>query len=436
LWVLLTRIRANLLGKVTMTVAILTVGSEILDGRVVNTNSSYLSQSLLGCGLIPDLILSCKDSVPSVVDALGFLSRRADVIVVTGGLGPTSDDLTRESVAEFCGADLEVRDDALDRLKRFYQDRGRRYDSSNQKQATFPVGAYAIGNPSGTAEGFSIRTFLHGREVLIVALPGVPRELRAMWEAEVLSLIVQSLGAQPPMYQEEFRVFGMAESVVGAAIDGLGLREDVVVSYRASFPEVHLVIRSRESLGEVTRAILGILGDRVVTRDLRQTLAAEVLRMLGEMDFTLAVAESCTGGGVGSMVTAVPGASRTFLGGVIAYHNRIKEQLLGVGQDTIKEEGAVSFACARQMAEGVRARFQSSVSISVSGIAGPDGGTPMKPVGTFFVGLSSPTGSTSYRFLLSSDRDRIRTFASYKALDVVRRFLLKLPPPDDAVREE
>jgi len=432
-----------------MKVALLTIGSEILDGRVVDTNSAYLCALLTNLGITVTGISSCDDAIPDVHDLLSHLLKQAACVIVTGGLGPTSDDLTREAVASFIGEDIVLNPASLERLKGLYAVRQRTFDPSNAKQATFPSGAEIIPNPVGTAEGFRVST---SEGAYIICLPGVPRELRAMIDGTVLSMLKKEMVVRksPIFEQRAARIFGLPESLIGSKVVELNLGEAIKVSYRASFPEVHLLIRGvNQPLDVALGRISAALGaDHVYSSDLEIGMPETVVSLLTGSGQTIAVAESCTGGMLGELLTTVAGASECFLGGVIAYSNNLKRSLLNVSQESLTNHGAVSHKTALEMALGARLATQSSIAVSITGIAGPERASiapaeilapgvpvgPEKPVGSFFIGLSTPEGEKSYRFFFSSSRGLIRKFAAYKALDVVRRLLSQLPEVADDIK--
>jgi nicotinamide-nucleotide amidase len=358
-------------------------------------------------------------------------------------MGPTSDDLTREVVAELAGVGLELREDALKNLMALYASRGRAYDRANDKQAMFPVGSKMVPNPVGTAPGFLIELSSGPLRKPLVALPGVPGELRAMLDESVLALLGARLlspsardadGKPRVKSVRQLRVFGLPESVIGAKIKESRPASDIVISYRAAFPEVHVVLKAPElgfdeSIleGSARRALEALGSEYVFSHSLDCSLDQVVHELLAKESATISVAESCTGGMLGEFLTAMPGSSKTFLGGAVTYSNEAKMALLGVSLQSLKEHGAVSFQVAAELAKGARKAFGSTYAVSTTGIAGPGGGSEEKPVGTFFVGIASPSGVFSYKCFFSSSRQRIRKYATYTAADICRRSLLSLP---------
>ena len=417
----------------THTIAILTIGSEILDGRIVDTNSSFLGRTARSRGLAVATRVTCDDDQDIIVGWIRELLCSADILVMTGGLGPTPDDLTRDAIAAFAGKELTLFDEELEKLKEWYESKGRELTAVNSRKAFFPKGTLCIRNPVGTASGIWLEVEVAGRKKAIVALPGIPRELEPMWREDVLDRIGRFLGVEEASNERIIRTFGLPESEVAQRLLTVAGLHKLQIAYQVMYPEVIVVMRGSRGDDNLFSAATEAIGhEYVVSQDYGTPLPKAVADLLRAQQKTVSVAESCTGGLIGQLITMHPGASSVFLGGVIAYSNQCKESLLGVDENLFERDGAVSGAVVRSMARGVRARTHSSVAVSISGIAGPDGATPTKPVGTFFIGLSTGKATKSYRFFFSSDRDRIRIFAAYKALDVVRRELSGLHAPDDA----
>jgi nicotinamide-nucleotide amidase len=410
-------------------VSILATGSELLDGRVVDTNSNFVAKELSERGLALKRILVVDDDLHELVGGLGELSKVSDFIITSGGLGPTSDDLTRDAVSKFFGVGLSEHPDGRKHLEQFFAKRGRPLDPTNLKQALLPVGARMVPNENGTAPGF-----LCSKEGLatVVSLSGVPREFKAMFLGTVLPIIEREAAGVQKIERRAFKTFGLPESLIGRLVEGLKLPQEVVVSYRAAFPEVHVVLKAPQgfdlntSAGQVREAIGP---ECVYTEVADETFVAMIHRHLLERGATVATAESCTGGMVSEMLTRTPGSSASFVGGIVAYSDSVKANVVGVADKTLKANGAVSAETVRELAAEARERLQATIGVSISGIAGPDGGSAEKPVGTFFVGISSPFLTRELRCLYMSERHNIRTYASYVALDLIRRALTGLPAP-------
>lgn len=408
----------------TTTVSVLVTGSEVLDGRVLDTNSHYVGEQLSRLGLRLGNVLSCDDDLSEMARCLSFLTEQNRIVITSGGLGPTADDLTRKAVADFCGVPLEHDTEAVKHLEEFFARRNRILEESNLQQALLPRGSTIIANPVGTAPGFIARA---RNGALIMSLSGVPHEFTRMFDDTVLPKILSELADAQIQKVAGMKIFGLPESVVGKLIKKLDLPREISVSYRAFFPEVHIALKGFVDdirLLEMRNRVHDALGhDFVFTHDLEGSFEASVLRALISKHKTIATAESCTGGIISAMLTNQPGSSSVFLGGVCSYSNDAKEIVLGVRSETLSTFGAVSSEVAEEMAGGVRKKLAASVGLSVTGIAGPDGGSTEKPVGTFFIGVSLEERTFSQRYFYVGSRSTIRRFAAYAALDVVRRSL-------------
>lgn len=412
---------------------ILITGSEILDGRVLDTNSHFLIQRLEEHGICVRHTLSCTDDVGDIGESLSFLYPRVDILIVSGGLGPTSDDVSSEAVAAFCGEALELREDVLRDIEQLFRSRKRTMDPSNRKQAMFPASAVVLQNPVGTAPGFFIEPKDADKKKIIFVLPGVPSELQAMLQQAVLpTLLARGNSAGKPLHpcaSHMFRIFGLPESVVGSRVSTVSLPQEVTVSYRAHFPEIHVVLKSSLALcSEYVVSVREAIGQQYIfSEDKQRGFADGIQALMNSRNATLSLAESCTGGLIGSLITAVAGSSRYFLGAAVTYSNALKTALVQVPPELIASRGAVSFEVASAMAAGARRAFGSDVAISVTGIAGPQGGTIEKPAGTFFVGFSNESETNSYHCFFQGERERVRVFAAYTALDILRRRMLSFP---------
>jgi nicotinamide-nucleotide amidase len=420
-------------------ISVLVTGSELLDGRANETNSHLIIQALAECGLAVEHVLSCDDQIQNIKSSLDFLRRCSDTVIVSGGLGPTSDDLTREAISEISSKELVLNRACLEHMEAFFMKRrGRAMDPSNQKQALFPAGCRIIPNPAGTAAGFAIEIDAAQRRCLVIALPGVPSELRIMVSESVLPALKQKYQiAESQVYNRRvLRIFSVPESTVGSRLSAIKPPQQVSVSYRAHFPEIQVMLKALpaeypalelKALSERARQAIG--NDHVFSESLELDLCQVLHQIFVEQAITIAIAESCTGGLLGSMLTYQPGSSKYFLGGAITYSNESKVKSLGVTPRALEQHGAVSFEVARQMAQGVRQSLGARLGLSITGVAGPEGGSAEKPVGTFFVGLSDPHQTAAYHCFFNSSRDKVRTFAAWTALDIVRRLSSGLPIP-------
>ena len=412
-----------------MKAEILTIGDELLRGEIVDTNKSLLSERLLRFDVETRFHSSVCDDPADMTDAFRRAASRADVVIVSGGLGPTRDDITLEVLAQCFGRELRRHEPSLAAIRAFFGRLGREMSPSNEKQALLPAGAEVLPNPVGTAPG----CMLEVERSVFFCLPGVPRELVRMLDQEVLPRLAMRLrpAGAGVMRATLLRTFGMGESTLEDELKDLAREEGVALGFRTAFPDNYLRPVARGAteaeasarLERVCEAIRARLGPLIYGRD-DETLELALGRLLVERRRTLAVAESCTGGLLAQRISAVPGASRYFRGGVVAYANEAKRDLLGVPEPLLAAHGAVSAPVARAMAEGARARLGADLAVSTTGISGPDGGTAEKPVGLVFVGFADAGGSDAYEFLFPFDRERHRLVTSQVALDWVRRALL------------
>ncbi|MBN8549182.1 MAG: competence/damage-inducible protein A [Deltaproteobacteria bacterium] len=417
----------------TAHVSILCTGNEILDGRIEDSNSRYLISALANIGVSVRQILACRDEISSIRDSISYLFSDCDVLIISGGLGPTSDDLTREAVAAYLGKSLYLDSDALHDLQELYRRRKRHFDGSNTKQAQFPEGSRILKNPVGTAAGFHC-TSKQSKHILVV--PGVPHEMKRMCTEHILPFATKHFGLQGTPRSFYLHVFGRPESKVGELVESKGVPAAVRISYRAHYPEIIVKISAEgdDALAErFTMQAKQLIGTDYVYSELElATFEHSVHTLLVERQKTVAVAESCTGGMVGGLLTSNAGASSFFLGGAITYSNESKTKLLGVPAALIEKHGAVSQEVAKQMAESARNLFSSDLAVSITGIAGPDGGSEDKPVGTFYVGFATRNSCEAFHCFASASRSMVRTFAAYTALDIIRRHVLghELRPRD------
>lgn len=410
-----------------MTAGLLSIGTELTRGELVNTNAAWLGEELTGLGFDVVEHVTVDDELERIVTALHRFAETHRVVIVTGGLGPTSDDLTTEAAARAAGVALRRDDSVVEGIREKFKLFGRVMPESNAKQGDFPEGAEILLNPVGTAPGFAM-TLGQARFFFV---PGVPREMKHIFGES----IVPAIGAlaEPRTHQVHLRTFGMTESGVAEALRGLEkTHEGLTLGYRAHFPEIEVKVHVRAgSVAEAERRSLAIaeeartrLGDAVFggRDDAFAEVVARAVRAAGK---TLAVAESCTGGQVGQMLTRFPGASDYLLLDAVVYANSAKEAVLGVSADILRDHGAVSSETAAAMAEGALRVAGADIAVSITGVAGPGGGTEDKPVGTVWFGLArkgQPT-FTKHRKLPWS-RDRVQTLAAYVALELVRRAAL------------
>ena len=408
-----------------LTCAVLSIGTELTRGELINSNAAWLGEQLTALGFEVRRQATVGDDPEQISSALLELSKGATIVVATGGLGPTSDDVTTASVAAALQVPLQRDPSLLASIRRRYESRGRTMVAANEKQADLPAGAEVVPNPMGTAPGFCVRF----GDTRCFFLPGVPREMKLMFEQTIAPQI--SVLGQRNAHQLVYRTFGLPESEVQERLSGLETDfPGVTLGYRAHFPEIAVKVHARaesereaEELARSASTSLRKRLGRVVYGSGSDTFPLVIGRELRNKRLTLAVAESCTGGLVGAMLTSVPGSSDYVLFDAVTYANSAKTKVLGVNTDMLRAYGAVSSEVAGAMAEGARRIADSDLAVSITGVAGPGGGTEEKPVGTVWFGLASrnePT-TTVHRHL-QGDRHWVRTLSAYLALDMVRSF--------------
>jgi len=405
-----------------MNAEIIAVGTELVLGERINTNSAWLAAQLAELGILTIRHTTVGDEEEVLAEALAHSAATVDLVILTGGIGPTPDDITRQAVARAAGVPL-VRDEAsLRHIQGLFGSWGRVMKASNALQADFPSGSEVIPNPRGTAPGFRLKI----RDCRIVVLPGVPSEMKAMWEASVRPAFEAS--ATGVLVTRTLNCFGAGESDITEAIkDLMAPGRNPSVGDTAEDAVIKVRIRARaatfeEALGLIDddkKLIRSRLGDLVFGED-DDTLESVVANLLISRGLTLAAAESCTGGLVAKRLTDVSGVSAAFIQGIVAYSNESKVRLLGVAPAMIEEHGAVSELVARAMAEGARTLARSDYAVSTTGIAGPTGGTPEKPVGLVYVAVTSPRGTTVRELRLRGDRAQVRDRATKSLLNMLR----------------
>ncbi len=410
---------------------VLTIGDELLRGEIVDSNKSFLSDRLLSLDVETRFHASVRDEPDDMVDAFRRAAGRSDVVLVSGGLGPTRDDLTIEVLAKTFGLELVLDEESLAGIEAFFARFGRTMAANNAKQAWFPEGAEVLPNPIGTAPG----CLLEAEGTLFFCMPGVPRELHRMMDEQVLPRVATRTEGGAVVRATLLRTFGMGESNLDDALRDVAKDGEVTLGFRTAFPDNYLRPVTRAASAEEAEARLARACETIRERlgvliygEGDETLEAVVGRLLRESGTTLAVAESCTGGLLGERITAVPGSSDYFLGGVVAYANAAKTALLGVPEERLAREGAVSEPVARAMAEGVRARFGADLGVATTGISGPGGGSEEKPVGLVWVAVAGPAGTDARDFEFPFDRPRHRQLTAQVALDWVRRVQLGEEP--------
>ena len=408
---------------------IIAIGSELLTPLRTDTNSLWLTEKLNSIGVEVKLKTIVGDDELRLEEAIRDALKRSEIVITTGGLGPTEDDVTRQVSARAVGRELVYHDEIEADLRERFRRWGRDMPEINKRQAYVIDGADVLPNPNGSAVGMFLR--LDGK--FLGVFPGPPREMRPMFEEHVLP-VLRSSSNGVLVRRRVLRVSGMGESAVDEVISPIYRSyptiETSILFSRVEI-EVHLAAHSDKVedaegvLDELSKKIFDALGNAVFAFN-GETMEEVVGTMLSERNETLSVAESCTGGLIGTRITDVPGASNYFIEGAVTYANEAKIRYLGVSNETLIQHGAVSSQTAEEMAAGMRARSGTDHAISVTGIAGPDGGSDEKPVGTVYIGYNGENGSRSKKFVFPGDRELVRWRASQAALDYLRRQILKL----------
>lgn len=407
-----------------MNAEILAVGTELLLGDIANTNAQFLSKELSALGIDVFFHSVVGDNQNRLKSALELAFSRSDIVITTGGLGPTYDDLTKETAAALLEAKLYVDEEALNRIKAFFERIGRQMVASNEKQALLPERCVPFQNDCGTAPGFGLKK----DDKVLIMLPGPPREMTAMFLKSAKPFLAEL--SDSVMLSKEIRVFGIGESSCEEKIKDLTESKNPTLAPYAKSGEVLLRITAKANSLEEAESLIKPMADEVIKRlkpyiyGVNVSSLQEVLvNLLLEKGKKLAVAESCTGGLLAKRITEISGASQVFECGVVAYANHIKEQILGVKSETLKEFGAVSEQTAIEMALGVKKLANSHFGVGITGIAGPNGGTEEKPVGLVYVAVADEQNHLTVRRLMlgrgQNEREYVRYAAASNALDMV-----------------
>lgn len=409
---------------------LIAVGTEIILGDIVNTHSQYLSQKLAGLGINVFYHTSVGDNPARLRFTIEQAIGRSDIVILSGGLGPTEDDLTKETVCEVLGLPLHQDAEALSRMEAFFKRINREMTQNNIKQSMVPDGCHVFQNARGTAPGMAVEA--NGK--IVILLPGPPSELIPMFEEQAYPYLVGFSDAV--LVSRSFRCFGVGESLAEVKLGEMLNGENPTVALYAKQSEVLIRVTAKAQNREAASAMLQpvvddvyrILGDTVYGEDV-DSLEEVVVPMLKACGLKLATAESCTGGLLAQRITSVPGSSEVFEYGAVTYANRIKEEMLGVSPELLKVYGAVSEPVAKAMAEGVLEKGGADIGVGITGIAGPDGGSEEKPVGTVYIAVArkgSPTLAKRFQFGhgRSNERETIRNASAMNALDLVRRTML------------
>ncbi len=406
-------------------ISVLTVGSELLSGEMADTNTRHIAGELAAHGYVLRESLTVADVETDIEEALLALAGRRHAVIVTGGLGPTADDLTARVAARTFKRRLVLHEEALQQIREHFRRTGWEMHPRNEKQALLPQKSTIIPNPVGSAPGF----FLQHDGLTLFFLPGVPEEMAAMLEASVLPHLRELSGGEYfPRQERVFKTFGLPEPRVEEILAAADLPAGVEVAFGVDFPFVHAKLHAAGETAEtlLDRAELPVrraLGQHLVAIG-SETLAGNVVRLLTASGLTLALAESCTGGLIAARLTDIPGASAFLERAAVTYANSAKTDWLRVPPAVLENDGAVSEACARAMARGIREAAGSDLGLAVTGIAGPTGGTPQKPVGTVFLALATATAEQVKMYRFGGDRGQIRRMAACMGLEWLRRYLV------------
>ena len=417
-----------------MRTEILSIGDELLYGHVTDTNAAWLGRQLLALGLPASHFQTVGDEMPDIVAAFRLALSRADLILATGGLGPTEDDLTMEALAQTAGVPLTHREEVLDQMAARFKRSKSELNPGNRKQALVPEGAAVLRNDWGTAPGVHFTT-RDGKHVFL--MPGVPREMEGLFRTWIAPYLRECASAgKRCVLVKHFHSFGLPESTAGERLKDLmraGLNPDVGTRVAGGVVSVRVVAHgespeaAQRLLDPVAARVREALGEQLFGED-DVTLPEAAARALLDRSLTVAFAESCTAGLVAAMLARVPGVSASLREGVVVYSNEAKTRYAGVRPETLAAHGAVSPETARELAEGIRERAGTDLAVSVTGLVGPDGGTPEKPVGLVFFAVATPRGTqVEERRFLGLDRNTVRERAAHTALDLLRRAVLGCP---------
>jgi len=411
-----------------MKVGILTIGNELTSGKTQDTNSSFIARQLNVPGWQVAAMMSVGDDENAIRGGLSYIMGISDAVIVTGGLGPTADDITTVAIASTFSLKLYTNEDVLRHIQGLFEKHRLKWTPNNAKQAVFPEGAETICNPIGTAWGFSLKR----NGIIVAVIPGVPAEVRRMLPEGVIPLFRREFTEEAQYVESRtIKLFGIAEAGVDQALADVDLAGlGVNIGFYPNFPENHVVLIARHAseaeakkkLKKAEGYVKERLRDYIFAYD-RETLESLVASLLTERKLTLAVAESCTGGLITDRLTDIPGSSAFLERGVVTYSNVSKTELLGVPEQVLHEFGAVSEQTAILMAEGVRKIGKTDLGLAVTGIAGPTGGTEEKPVGTVFIALTDGKKTICHRSFYRWDRRRIKMVSSQSALMMLKRYL-------------
>lgn len=402
-----------------MSICILSIGSELLEGSVIDSNSAFIANNITRHGGSVDLIRMVKDNKDEIVSLFQKYSKKFDVILTTGGLGPTFDDITAECLAVSAGLDLELNEKAYNHMASYLERAGVTIRQEHKHQSMLPKGCMLFNNNTGTAMGFSVKL----NKADIICMPGVPVEMKNMFLHEVLPFITEKLNLKEQSYID-LHFVSIAESDIDVFIRSLNLPENIQCIINAGKGQVVVKLRGKdkELVESYALKIEKEFPKHFTGRG--DILPAEYLiNLLKEYGKTISFAESCTGGLLSEYITDISGASSVFYGSVVSYDNSIKENVLKVSSDILNNDGAVSQRCAYAMAEGVRNLMKTDYAISITGIAGPSGGTNDKPVGLVYIGITDGVNTKVYKNIFNGSRQQVRMRSANKAIQLVIEYI-------------
>lgn len=412
------------------TLQLLLTGNELMTGDVIDTNSAMIAKQVSELGIDINRRVTISDDMSSLVCEIEHMSKQCDVLIINGGLGPTTDDLTSEALATVCNQPLIENQQAINHLNQWAKNRSFTLDKANLKQAWLPQNADIIYNRTGSAVGIHIKV----NDCEIYCTPGVPSELKIMMEEEIIPSLTQKVPNHDSVHITRLQTFGIGESRLQTMVDNAfpDWPNSIQVGYRADSPTVELKLITRSSKAHQLKTlwlpkIQELLNDNIISeiKDTPVNLPSSVVSLLKEKQLTLTTAESCTGGLIASQITSISGASSVYEAGFVTYSNTIKENVLNVRNKTINSTGAVSKETVIEMAKGAIDKANADIAIAVSGIAGPSGGTPDKPVGTVWIAWGTRKNMQTQHFIIKGNRQYFQRMVAARSLDLVRRLLIE-----------
>lgn len=413
-----------------MKVEIITIGDEILIGQIVDTNSAWMAQELNKIGAKVERITTISDGIDVIKESLSEAQKRADVVLITGGLGPTKDDVTKKALAQYFNCDFTFYPEIAEHIAKLFARFGKEMSELNRLQAELPSACQPLQNNQGTAPGM----WFENSEGIIVSMPGVPYEMKGLMLDHVLPLL-RTKFLMPSILHKTILTMGMGESWLSERIAAWedALHAEIRLAYLPSPGRVRLRLSAfgndeqllTQKLDSEVKKLLEIIPELVFGFD-EETIESVVGKLLSEKGMTLSTAESCTGGMIAHKITSVAGSSKYFLGSVVSYANEVKMEELGVSEENLINYGAVSEQVVRQMAEGVRKKMKTDYSIATTGIAGPDGGTEEKPVGTVWIAVATPHYTVAQKYQFGHDRSRNIEISANTGLNMLRKELMVL----------